>query len=176
MNETLFENSYLPTEERSREVIRRNIRGRIILLSLIYVMLSFRLVRLIVECIWYGIYVEFYLYLLTAAVFVATLFILFQARYFAWRNIRKLRKFYDGELPMQYIDFTEEEIICRFGENLSRTPYRKLDKVVFTKNTLILCSQKVTRIPVTKDGFTKDTYPEFLAFLRTKCPTLKIPE
>ena len=94
----------------------------------------------------------------------------------AKRYMRHALKYHNGVIPENHELFTEQEIILRDHAGETRLSYDKFDKAQSTEHMLILTARKYMRLIVHKDCFTKGTYEEFLAFLRAKCPDLKIPE
>lgn len=176
MEELLFECRYQPTEELSREAIRATRPGWQIVFVVIYALLGLRTLGMIlVTTLLFG-YVEPYAVLVLLLFLGALLYFSFRPRLMAKRQIRRIRDFFDGQMPEYQIRFTRDHIINAAAGNEHRIPYAKLNKVWHTKHILILGVDKVTSVAIPKNSFTKGSYEEFLAFLRAKCPDLKIHE
>lgn len=175
MDELLFECRYIPTEELCREALRSTRRGWEIAFMVIYALLVLRTVGMIlVTALLFG-YVEPYAVVVLLLCLGAVLYFSFRPRLMAKRQIRRIRDFFDGQLPEYQIRFTREHIINIAAGNEHQIPYAKLNKVWNTKHILILGVDKVTSIAIPKNSFTKGSYEEFLQFLREQAPKLKLP-
>lgn len=104
-------------------------------------------------------------------VFGGLVFILLQPRRLAGRNIRSYEKAFSQQQVVHW-QFGDRIVACdRRGQ--SEIEYRNITKVLFTKHLCILIAEKQFAYCLSIDGFTKGTYPEFVAFLQTKCPYVK---
>ena len=174
MDETRFENSSVQTEEMSAEIVRLQMGiKRTILLFIVAIMGLNYVSSAVWEIMWgYG-----YFYLVISLVWILmALYLFFQPRIAAKLHMRRANKFHDGIIPQTQVLFGEEELIAQSGDSKLKIPYNKLNKIKVSKNLMILTVKKYSHVTICKDGFTKGTYEEFLAFLRAKCPDLKIPE
>ena len=94
----------------------------------------------------------------------------------ARQYMKNVSKFYGNTIPETIHSFSGDTIYSVFGNQTFHVPLAKVDILTETDHLLILCIGKNYRMTLKKGSFTKGTYPEFLAFLRTRCPSLKIPE
>ena len=91
------------------------------------------------------------------------------------KYMKSITKYYNGTIPQTRILFTGDKIISQSGEDHTATPYDKLVKVHFGKYAIIFTVEGNASIFLSTHGFTRGTVPEFLDFLHTKCPQLKLP-
>ena len=118
-----------------------------------------------------GKYIFLFLFTLGYLIFVLT-----RHKLYARRYIKQMTAHYDGQMPDQFFRFTEDTVYSVQGDLIFHLPLRKLTRATATRNVLNLYAGKTHRLSIVKDAFVKGSYEEFLAFLRAKCPDLKIPE
>lgn len=104
------------------------------------------------------------------------IFTLIRHKLYARKYIKQMTAHYDGQMPDQFFRFTEDTVYSVQGDLIFHLPLRKLTRVTATRNVLNLYAGKTHRLSIVKGAFIKGSYQEFLAFLRAKCPDLKIPE
>lgn len=174
MDEVLFECRFTETEERTVELVGRIMKARRVILMILIAPIALWFVWSAVEEILFG---QGFFYTALSVVYVLLfLYLIFQSRITAKIHFRRTMKFYNGTMPEAHYVFTGQEILSHYGDQQIRIPYDKLNRVLISKHLMILFAQKYARVAFPKDSFTKGTYEEFLVFLRTRCPDLKIPE
>ncbi len=170
MEEILFENIYADTESIISEQYKKMYAPGLLLWSLVFGTTTLILL--------FFVFVlgdkHYWPVLLFSAAYLISLF--FRHRIYSRRYMNNLRNFYNGTVPETIHRFTEDTIYSIFGTQTFHVPIVKVDKLQITAHLLILYVGKTHRMTLKKDSFTKGTYEEFLAFLRTRCPELKIPE
>lgn len=100
---------------------------------------------------------------------------LLMPRRYAARARKKALKQFDGHIPPAAIRFGEE-ILYEGGQIRLVIPYRKLKKVTVLKTSILLEDEAGNCVQFPNSGFTGGTMPELMAFLKEKCPHLKLPD
>lgn len=170
LDEILFENIYTDTEDLMAEQYKKLFTSYRRLWVPIYSVLS--VVFLLYVFLFGG--VKNWLFLLIAISYL--IYSCIRHRIAARQYMKNVSKFYENTIPETVHSFSGDIIYSVFGNQTFHVPLAKVDILTETDHLLILCIGKTHRMTLKKDSFTKGTYPEFLAFLRTKCPSLKIPE
>ena len=77
------------------------------------------------------------------------------------------KKINNGKIEKTYIEFSDN-IIMNEGKAHVEFEYTQIEKIVETKNLILLATGTETAIIVWKQGFTKGTQEEFLNFIKNK--------
>lgn len=170
MDEILFENIYTDTEDLMAEQYKKLFTSYRRLWVPIYSVLS--VVFLLYVFLFGGL--TNWLFLLISIAYLT--YCCIRHRIAARQYMKNVSKFYGNTIPETIHSFSGDTIYSVFGNQTFHVPLAKVDILTETDHLLILCIGKNYRMTLKKGSFTKGTYPEFLAFLRTKCPSLKIPE
>ncbi len=91
----------------------------------------------------------------------------------AANRIKHLKKLYDGVIPETTVTFRDTIEVSDAG-NHSSFRYDQIIKTFRLKHSYILMLKGKFCIFLQPDGFTKGTFQEFTAFLREKCPNVKV--
>lgn len=167
--EYTIENVYVDSERLLRQAYGYVLRKRQILLTVTSVILG-------VLFAFAGVVLEKTICLLAAAVYVvlAVWYWLLPYRV-AKKAYKSMLKIHDGDIPPTTVRFGEK-IFFDAGTSTSEMAYNKL-KSVSLRNDCILIRNEVGGVYlIANDGFTKGTKQELLAFLKEKCPQLKLPD
>lgn len=170
MDEILFENIYTDTEDLMAEQYKKLFTSYRRLWVPIYSVLS--VVFLLYVFLFGGL--TNWLFLLISIAYLT--YCCIRHRIAARQYMKNVSKFYGNTIPETIHSFSGDTIYSVFGNQTFHVPLAKVDILTETDHLLILCIGKNYRMTLKKGSFTKGTYPEFLAFLRTRCPSLKIPE
>ena len=100
---------------------------------------------------------------------------IFLPRYHAGKAYRKSLKEFDGNIPPARIQFGDE-IRYQDGAMQLIFAYSKLKTVAVLKNSIVLENQAGNYILFPINSLIKGTVPQLLAFLKEKCPHLKLPD
>lgn len=98
---------------------------------------------------------------------------LLRAQVYASSRIKHLKKLYDGVIPETVVTFGDTIEISDSG-NHSSFRYDQIMKTCRLKHSYILILKGKFCIFLQPDGFTKGTFQDFAAFLREKCPDVKV--
>ncbi len=88
-------------------------------------------------------------------------------------RIKHLKKLYDGVIPETTVTFGDTIEVSDAG-NHSSFRYDQIMKTCRLKRSYILMLNGKFCIFLQPDGFTKGTFEQFTAFLREKCPNVKV--
>lgn len=174
MDEILFENAFTLDEELSAEIVKMQLGVR----RPIFLIIGILMELYILQCAVFSFLLDYHspFYLLMSLFWMGfILFIFFRPRIAAKQHMRRCRKFYDQAIPEIHVRFAREELIAQTGDQLMKLPYQKLNDVKISKHLMMLRVKKLSYVVIHKDGFTQGTYEEFLAFLKARCPNLKLP-
>ena len=83
--------------------------------------------------------------------------------------------YYDSQAPSHCVRFGDK-IIIESPDQTRILEYRKIQRVVATKNAYIIYDTKPGVVFLDPNGFTKGNFEEFKLFLKSKRPDLDIPE
>ena len=165
--ETRFELEYCLTKKQYTEVYRRFSRRRMIWVVIAAIAGFYFLFR--------GILLQS---LLLIACGLFELFLAIRGVLLPWLRAGKVMK------QIQEFDgtpggvgktlFADEMIIDETPSETRKFPYEKITEIYVSDSLIVLTDIRKMGIIMSKHGFTKGTFEEFMDFIREKCPQLKL--
>ena len=167
--EYTIENVYVDSEHLLRQAYGHILRKRQILLTVTSAILG-----VLFAFAW--IVLERTIWLLLAVVYVALAVWYWFVPYRTAKKVyKKMLKIHDGDIPPTTVRFGEK-IFFDAGTSTSEMAYKKLKSVVFCNDCILIQNEVGEAYLVANDGFTKGSKQELIAFLKEKCPQLKLPD
>lgn len=167
--EYTIENVYVNSERLLRQAYGYVLRKRRIFLTVTSVILS-----ILFAFAW--IVLERTVYLVAAVVYVALAVWYWLLPYrVAKKAYKSMLKIHDGDIPPTIVRFGEK-IFFDAGTSTSEMAYNKLKSVSFCNDCILIQNEVGSAYLLANDGFTKGSKQELMAFLKEKCPQLKLPD
>ena len=167
--EPIFENRYVSTHHMMAEFGRKYAVGpRMPILVVFWVMYLLTLIPVIRNPEIFAD--DGFFFLSMGAVFLA---LSFMPHLYAWSARNGAKKQNDNVMPETAITFGDT-IELHEGMVHITVEYRKIVKTVRLKHSYMLMTGKRNGVMLRPDAFTKGTFEECKAFLREKCPDLKV--
>ncbi len=169
--ETRFENRYYCDKKLLREFARKYSIGPTPLTTAITVPIMVLCLPVLVMGALNGMDLS-----ITWLAYLLMVVVQFLPRLYAWSVLRNMKKQNDGVLPETRVVFSEENIQMFEGMIHLTIEYRKIRKTVRLKHSYALFNGKRTAVLVKHENFRPGEFEAFKAFIREKCPGIKIAE
>lgn len=167
--EYLFENIYVDTEKLLRQTYKKILKKKVLIWTAVSVVMGLLF-------LFAGVVLDKPVYRWGSLIYVvlAVWYLLWPHR-IARKAYKNMLKFYDGVIPETVVRLADAITLTQ-GETVTTIPYNKLKQVSILDDCLLLHNEIGGAYIVSNDGFTKGTKQEMLAFLKEKCPQLKLPD
>ena len=167
--EYTIENVYVDTEKLVRQMHKKLLRKRSVFWTSAMAVMGFLF-------LFVGLVLDRTAYLWGAAAYAAlAVWYLFMPYRTSKKAYKKMLQYYDGNILETVVRFGDA-IVFTQGDTVSSIPYNKLKQVSFLDDCILLHNEVGGVYLLANDGFTKGSKQEMLAFLREKCPNLKLPD
>ena len=167
--EYLFENIYVDTEKLLRQTYQEILKKKVLIRTAIAVVMGLLF-------LFAGVVLDRPVYRWGSLIYVvlAMQYLLWPYRV-ARKAYKDMLKLHDGTIPSTIVRFGDKITLSQ-GDTFLTMPYSKLKTVSFLKDCILLHNEVGGCYIVANDGFTKGSKQELAAFLREKCPQLKLPD